>query len=123
MWVKNLPDKIDRTNILTEIKGNLYYKNTGNLFAALGNFIFGKETFIEHKAYDPVKERMLSDLIQGELGVVAGGFAIKGVSKGISLLKNASKSVQYSDDLLKAAQKLYPKKAGKIEFHHIHLNI
>ncbi|MFV0507236.1 MAG: hypothetical protein ACK5L5_11150 [Bacteroidales bacterium] len=26
--------------------------------------------------------------------------------------------VKYSDDLVKAAQKLYPKKAGKIELHH-----
>lgn len=26
---------------------------------------------------------------------------------------------QYSDDLVKAAQKLYPNKAGKIELHHI----
>ena len=28
-------------------------------------------------------------------------------------------AVQYSDDLVKAAQKLYPKKAGRTELHHI----
>lgn len=27
--------------------------------------------------------------------------------------------LKYSDDLVKAAQKLYPNKAGKIELHHI----
>lgn len=30
-----------------------------------------------------------------------------------------TEGVQYSGDLLKTAQKLYPNKAGKIEFHHI----
>lgn len=31
---------------------------------------------------------------------------------------DAAKGVTYSDDLVKAAQKLYPNKAGKIELHH-----
>lgn len=33
-------------------------------------------------------------------------------------VKAARGGVQYSDDLVKAAQKIYPKKAGKIEYHH-----
>ncbi len=42
------------------------------------------------------------------------------IKKGLSLafLKAANRGVQYSDDLVKAAEKLYPKKAGKIELHH-----
>lgn len=35
---------------------------------------------------------------------------VEGAAKG---------GVQYSDDLVKAAQQLYPNKAGKIELHHI----
>ncbi|MDR1199194.1 MAG: hypothetical protein LBK94_09345, partial [Prevotellaceae bacterium] len=54
------------------------------------------------------------------------------VAKGVSVIGNiirtgakflAKQAVKsggkYSDDLVKAAQKLYPKKAGKIEMHHI----
>ncbi|WP_052188211.1 FG-GAP-like repeat-containing protein [Cellulophaga sp. Hel_I_12] len=40
--------------------------------------------------------------------------------RGTTLVTNAAKSaVNYSDDLVKAAQKIYPKKAGKTELHHI----
>jgi hypothetical protein len=37
----------------------------------------------------------------------------------VAVLEDVAKGgTQYSDDLVKAAQKLYPKKAGKIELHH-----
>jgi hypothetical protein len=54
----------------------------------------------------------------GEFGVARGN--IKGAgsfSKGIVGLFGKGE-VKYSNDLVKAAQKLYPKKAGKIELHH-----
>ncbi|WP_293916373.1 MULTISPECIES: hypothetical protein [unclassified Sphingobacterium] len=45
---------------------------------------------------------------------------IKVIGKVGSLYNAFAKGgLQYSDDLLKAAQKLYPNKAGKIELHHI----
>ena len=65
------------------------------------------------------------------IDIAAGGF--KGLLEsggkkliGTGLAKTAENladdavkgGVQYSDDLVKAAQKLYPKKAGKIELHH-----
>ena len=46
--------------------------------------------------------------------------AVGSVGKAASNLVDdaANVGVQYSDDLLKSAQKLYPNKAGKIELHH-----
>lgn len=41
-------------------------------------------------------------------------------NRGIEVSKNAFKGgLQYSDDLLKAAQQAYPKLAGKTQLHHI----
>lgn len=51
----------------------------------------------------------------------SGGTIVRGapaVSRSASAVGGAAKGVAYSDDLVKAAQKLYPNKAGKIELHH-----
>ncbi|KAA0990471.1 FG-GAP-like repeat-containing protein [Dyadobacter aurulentus] len=51
-----------------------------------------------------------------------GGQIFSGLKLATSFLKATIwgvKSVRYSDDLVKAAQKLYPKKAGMTELHHI----
>ena len=54
----------------------------------------------------------------GEFGVSKGARAIlPALGKGVT--KAAKGGVKYSDDLVKSAQKLYPKKAGTTELHHI----
>jgi hypothetical protein len=54
-----------------------------------------------------------SSLVKGAVktGVKAGGRSLaKGAAKG---------GLQYSDDLVRAAQQTYPKLAGKTQLHHI----
>jgi len=60
------------------------------------------------------------------MGTLFMGFLSSGNSLGVTnitnlapkLLPKVAKGVKYSDDLVTAAQKLYPNKAGKIELHH-----
>ena len=52
------------------------------------------------------------------LGAGAGKLISVG-GKAMRLLSPAAKTAGYSDDLLRAAQKEFPGKAGKIEMHHI----
>jgi hypothetical protein len=47
--------------------------------------------------------------------IIFGGYAVKGI--GV-IKRNPVREVTYSDDLVKAAEELYPKKVGKFEFHH-----
>lgn len=70
---KVLPADVGRLDILSEIGGRLYHKNTGNLFASLGNSInslLGGDAnyFVEHKPYDPVTENALME------GAATGGY-------------------------------------------------
>jgi hypothetical protein len=57
----------------------------------------------------------------GELTAVINGLApiAKTYIKKYIKERAAKGVTQYSDDLVKAAQKLYPKKAGTTELHHI----
>jgi len=75
---KELPEDVDRLQILEEIDGQLYHKNTGNVFASLGNMIFGEGTFVNKKPYDPVGDNNLKEgLITGG-SMVAGNYLVKG---------------------------------------------
>ena len=42
-----MPSGVSRYQILEEIRGKYYHKYTSNIFASIGNFIFGKNSFIE----------------------------------------------------------------------------
>lgn len=79
-----MPENADRLDILTEKQGKLYYKNTSNLFASVGNLLFGKGTFVEHKAYNPAKENFTGDLVGMSTWTVGGAVVMKGVKWGIA---------------------------------------
>ncbi len=51
-------------------------------------------------------------VVAGSETLDALGFTEQALSEGVG------KGVTYSDDLVKAAEKLYPKKVGKFELHH-----
>ena len=44
-----IPSGVSRYQILEEIRGKYYHKYTSNIFSSIGNFIFGKNSFIEKK--------------------------------------------------------------------------
>ncbi len=81
---KELPTGVDPNgqSILTEENGQLYHKNTTNVFSMAGNALFGEGTFVEHKPYDPVGDGMLREGIGAAGGLVAAGLIGKGISKG-----------------------------------------
>jgi hypothetical protein len=67
---------------------------------------------------------LLHNVVMGTfLAAVGGGAGNAGrglrASRVLRYSKTAKGGLQYSDDLVKAAQKLYPNKAGLTELHHI----
>lgn len=80
------PTKKGRLDEVVTIRGQKYHKNTGNVFAKIGNIINNalggdSDYFVEHKAYDPVEEEMLNETINQGVGMVAGGYAAKGIGR------------------------------------------
>jgi RHS repeat-associated protein len=78
------PSKKSRLDEIVTIRGQKYHKNTGNVFAKLGNIINGalggdSDYFVEHKAYDPVEEEMLNETVSTGVGFVAGGYVAKSI--------------------------------------------
>ena len=103
---KELPQGTNRYDVLTEVDGTLYHKNTSNLPAKLGNLLGGN--FVEHKPYDPVGENNLAEGINTGLGFVAGNYAFQGVSSVIAktFTNNVAKnSLGLSDDFIGSALK------------------
>ena len=84
----------DKPKDLVTIKGQEYYKNTGNIFAKIGNQInalFGGDVnyFVEHKAYDRVEEKMMQEYNSTAVGFIVGGVAGKLIGKGIGALSSS----------------------------------
>ncbi|QTY27910.1 hypothetical protein [Flavobacterium sp. CS20] len=86
---KELPQGTHSYDVLTEVDGSLYHKNTTNLFAKVGNLLGGD--FVEHKPYDPVGENNLSEGINTGIAMVGGNYVMQGSKKVISgILGNVS---------------------------------
>ena len=87
---------------LITIDGKKYHKNTGNLFAEIGNTINSwlggdNDFFVEHKPYDPVDDRFIHEVFDQSAGALIGGAAgglIKaGVGKSVgNIIKTTSKT-------------------------------
>jgi RHS repeat-associated protein len=85
----------DKPEGIVSIKGKEYYKNTGNIFAKIGNKInalFGGDAnyFVEHKPYDRVEEKMNQEFAATAVGTIAGGVIAKGTGRLLGGLFNAS---------------------------------
>ena len=72
---------------LTRINGELYHKNTTNLFAQVGNYFGG--SFVEHKSFDRAEESFNTELQWAGVGVIGG----KVLGLAGSLLKGAGGSL------------------------------
>jgi RHS repeat-associated protein len=86
-----------RLSEIVTIKGQKYYKNTSNIFAAIGNKInnlFGGDPnyFVDKKPYDAVGDKMLQEYNAGAVGFIAGGVIGKVVGKGIGALASSGMS-------------------------------
>lgn len=84
---KDPPTEKDRLNEVVTIRGKKYHKNTGNIFAKIGNAINGSlggdsDYFVEHKPYNPAEENMLSETIS----TGADFFAVGQIAKGVKLV-------------------------------------
>lgn len=55
----------------------------------------------------------------GPDGMASGNLNIQALDEVVITAKATGGTVQYSDNLVKAAQQAYPKLAGKIQLHHI----
>lgn len=75
---KGTPSWCAQIDILTEVDGNHYHKNTSNALARIGNFLGGN--FVEHKPYNPTTEEGLNESIVTGTGYAAGGLALRGFS-------------------------------------------
>jgi len=63
-----------------------------NLFAELGNKVFGEGTFVEKKPYDPIAEGMLTESLSTGASMVAGNYLAKGVGAlGRGIARSGSK--------------------------------
>ena len=101
---KELPQGTHPYQVLTEVNGNLYHKNTNNLFSSIGNFFGGD--FVEHKPYDPVGEKNLKEGINTGLSFVAGNYAFKGINAVVARTFSnniAKNSLVLTDDFMKSA--------------------
>ena len=99
---EKLPEGVDEDedySILEEINGNLYHKNTFNLFAFAINKISGRDVLVEKKPYEPENEHMMEQFIEtaggfvvGEgTGKIAGKFINKIFSKSSTTIKPLGK--------------------------------
>ena len=79
-WKKS---EAERYGEIVTINGQKYHKNTGNIFAAIGNKInslFGGSStrFVEHESYNPVEERANQEFAINSVGGVGGILLGKG---------------------------------------------
>jgi hypothetical protein len=85
------PKKGGDYNEIVTIRGNKYHKNTGNLFASIGNkvnkFLGGdSDYFVEHKPYDKADESFMNEAASQGVGYLVGGAVFKGLGKGLGAL-------------------------------------
>jgi cell wall-associated protein len=78
---EGMSEKESLSQIVT-IDGKKYHKNTGNLFAEIGNKInsfFGGDDdyFVEHKPYDPVDDAFIHEVFDQSAGTLIGGAILK----------------------------------------------
>jgi len=66
-----LPSNVSRYQILENINGKYYHKYTSNVFASIGNFILGKSSFIEKKAYSHAEESFNNELVSQGAAIIA----------------------------------------------------
>ncbi len=80
-----------RLSEIVTINGNKYHKNTGNIFASVGNKInsfFGGDSdyFVEHKPYDPIEDNALHETVNTGIGFLLGGVVLKVAGKAIGTI-------------------------------------
>ena len=84
--VKTEQSEAQRLGEIVTIKGSKYHKNTGNIFAAVGNkvnSILGGDSnyFVEHKSYDPVEDAAVHEAVNTSVGFIAGGVISKMIGR------------------------------------------
>lgn len=88
-----MPSGVSRYQILEEIRGKYYHKYTSNIFASIGNFIFGKNSFIEKKAYSHAEESFNNELIYQGATIIPLSIVGKMGKSILAAFKASSKSV------------------------------
>ena len=88
-----MPSGVSRYQILEEIRGKYYHKYTSNIFASIGNFIFGKNSFIEKKAYSHAEESFNNELIYQGATIIPWSIVGKMGKSILAAFKASSKSV------------------------------
>ena len=91
---EGISEKESLSQIVT-IDGKKYHKNTGNLFAEIGNKInsfFGGDDdyFVEHKPYDPVADGFIHEAVEQSAGTLIGGAILKTAGGVINKVIGAS---------------------------------
>jgi RHS repeat-associated protein len=88
-YIGNVAPNTSSYKELTKIDGTYYHKNTGNVFAKVGNMLGGN--FVEHKTYSSAEENFWNEMMYEALGLGAlkvGGIAFKALkSAGGSIWK------------------------------------
>ena len=87
---KELPQGTHRYDVLTEVNGTLYHKNTNNLANQFLN-IFGAD-LVEHKKYDPVGEANLGEGINTGIAIIGGNYVLQSSKKVITGLIGSTSS-------------------------------
>ena len=81
-----LPEETSSYRLLEEIKGQLYHKNTINLFSSLINALLGEGTMVEKKTYDPIEDHMMQQAVETGAELAVGEFGGKIAGKIFSKL-------------------------------------
>ena len=110
-----LPEGTDRYRILEEINGNLYHKNTSNPFAALVNWIAGKDIFVEKQAYNPTEDHMMQQFAETGGEMVVGAAA----GKAIGLISKSLKGAGVGFNTFNEFKKVYGLAGDGMAWHHI----
>ena len=71
-----LPSNVSRYQILEKIRGQYYHKYTSNIFASIGNAIFGNDKFVEKKPYSHAEESFNNEFVSQ--GAIIIGFSTVG---------------------------------------------
>ena len=88
-----IPSGVSRYQILEEIRGKYYHKYTSNIFSSIGNFIFGKNSFIEKKAYSHAEESFNNELIYQGATIIPLSIVGRMGKTILAAFKASSKSV------------------------------
>ena len=91
-----LPSNVSRYQILENINGKYYHKYTSNIFASIGNFLLGKNSFIEKKAYSHAEESFNSELISQGATIIAFSVVGKLGKAALSAFKAGGESVGFA---------------------------